>query len=124
MAYASPDDLVGIVDPVPANASLLLARASRDVDRALVAAVYDPAAPDVIEALRQATVEQVAGGLAEGDRSGLGLSTAPQSFTIGRIAVQRGATSTSRAPRTGGLVDQAYAVLQAAGLTGHPPRST
>ena len=120
MAYATPNDLDGIVDPVPANAELLLVRASRAVDQALLTAVYDPTDLDVIEALRQATVEQVAGTLESGDKNGLGVITTSRSFTIGKITVQRDATTAS-APTTGGLVSQAFAVLQAAGLTGQPP---
>jgi hypothetical protein len=118
-AYASQADLDAVVSPVPGNADQLLVRASRDVDRALLTAVYDRTDPAVIAALRDAVLEQVAGNLASGDRGGLGAASAPSSFTIGRLAVQ-GATPAA-VPRTGGLVDQAWAVLQAAGLTGHGP---
>ena len=119
--YATPEDLNGVISPVPDNAALLILRASRAVDRALLTAVYDPDDSAVQEALKQATVEQVAGTQAGGDRTGLGVVQAPQAFTIGRLNVQRG-SAPHQAPTTGGLVDQAWAVLQAAGLTGHPPQ--
>ena len=119
-AYATPDDLTGVVNPVPTHAELLLRRASRAVDRALLCARYDPTDPAIVTALREATVEQVAGMLASGDKTGLGVMNEPQSFTIGKISVQRPATT--EAPSTDGLVNQAYAVLQAAGLTGQGPQ--
>jgi hypothetical protein len=120
-AYAAQADLVGVVNPIPATADLLLVRASRAIDRALLTAVYDRTDPVMIAALKAATVEQLAGTLAGGDKQGLGVATAPpQSFTIGRLAVQKPAAATS-APTTGGIVDQAWSILQAAGLTGHAP---
>ncbi|MET0492915.1 MAG: hypothetical protein ABW000_07255 [Actinoplanes sp.] len=124
VSYATPADLNGVVTPVPANAELLIARASRDIDRALLSAVYDPSDPDVIEALRLATVEQVAGTLDSGDKNGLGVAPAPKSFTIGRLSVQHANSTPPQARRTGRLVDQAFTVLQTAGLTGHAPRQT
>ncbi|MBG0560723.1 hypothetical protein [Actinoplanes aureus] len=119
--YATPNDLTGVVDPVPANAEQLIKRASRDVDRELLCAVYDPTDAATIAALKEATVEQVAGTLAAGDKTGLGVPTVPASFTLGKLSVQRPAAPAT-ASRTGGLVYQAYAVLQAAGLTGHGPQ--
>jgi hypothetical protein len=116
MAYATVADLPA---PIPANAQQLLDRASREIDRALLTAVYDPTDPVVVQALKDATLEQVAGTLASGDKTGLGVTNAPQSFTIGKIAVQK--TAAASASRTGALVDQAFAILQAAGLTGHGP---
>jgi hypothetical protein len=119
-AYANLTDLDDHLGSTPANATQLLIRASRAVDRALLTAVYDPTDLDVIEALKQATLEQVAGTLESGEKTGLGVTTAaPSSFTIGRVAIQR--KSPAAAPTTGGLVDQAWSVLQAAGLTGHAP---
>lgn len=119
-SYAARSDLAGVIPSIPDNVDQLLVRASREVTRALIAAVYDPTDPVIIQALRDATVEQVAGSLAGGDKTGLGASSTPAGFTIGRITVQKPAGSTD-VPRTGGLVDQAFAVLQAAGLTGHAP---
>lgn len=122
--YATSADLAAYPVAVPSgwSAGLLLLRASRDVDRALLTAVYAtdstglPTDPVLQQALRDAVCEQVAAMVATGDRTGLGIG-GPASFTIGKLSVQ-GANSRS-APRTGGLVDQAYAALQAAGLTGH-----
>ncbi|MFI7547208.1 hypothetical protein [Actinoplanes sp. NPDC049599] len=119
-AYAARTDLAGVIPVVPDNAEQLLVRASRDVDRALLTAVYDPTDPAVIAALRDATVEQVAGNLGSGDKTGLGITTTPQGFTLGKLSVQKPAAPAS-APRTGVLVDQAWSILQAAGLTGQSP---
>lgn len=121
-AYAAQADLKGVVDPIPANADQLLVRASRAIDRALLTAIYDPTDPHVILALRQATVEQLLGGLQDGDRTGLGGTSTPPSFTLGRLSVQGAGGTASVVTRTGGLVDQAWAILQAAGLTGHAPQ--
>ncbi|MCY1141378.1 fibronectin type III domain-containing protein [Actinoplanes sp. Pm04-4] len=119
-AYATIGDLNGYLGSTPANARQLLIRASRAVDRALLTAVYDPTSVAVKVALRDAVLEHIAGTRESGDLTGLGVASAPQSFTIGKLSVQRG-SSASSVPTTGGLVDQAYAILQAAGLTGHGP---
>ena len=122
MVYATITDLNGVLDRIPANAELLLIRASRDIDQALICAVYDPTSPAVIDTLRQATVEQVAGNLEDGDTSGLGGSS-PQSFTIGSLSVTRRQTSGGgEVRRVGRLAEQAWLVLHQAGLTGHEPQ--
>lgn len=128
MAYATVEQLMeylGLATP-PANAGLLLTRASRDVDRALICSVYDPTDPDVQAALRDATIEQVAGYLDSGDLTGTGAAPPTSGFTIGRISVQRGGGGSSgsgqQATRIQGLWPQAWAVLQQAGLTGHGPQ--
>jgi hypothetical protein len=118
MAYATVSDLG---DPPPGNAQQLLERASRAIDRALLTARYDPTDPAVVAVLKAATVEQVWGILAGGDKTGLGISGTPQNFTLGRLSVQRG-PGLAAAPTTAGLVDQAFLVLQAAGLTGQAPQ--
>lgn len=119
-AYAAAEDLVGVVDPVPDNADRLLVLAAREIDRALLCAVYDTADADVIAALKAANIEQVVGMLASGDTSGLGITTStPSGFTIGKLSVQQAAVGP--APTTGRLYDQAYEVLQLAGLTGGGP---
>lgn len=66
MAYAVAADLTGWVDPVPADADTLLARASRMLDaQALLTAVYDvddeglPTDPLVAAAFRDAVCAQV-----------------------------------------------------------------
>jgi hypothetical protein len=124
-AYASPADLAavpGAPDPVPDNVDTLLVRASRAINRALLTSVYDADDADVIVALRDATVEQVLGTLAGGDDSGLGVATSVGSFQIGKLQVQKtSSTANGQAPTTSGIVDQAWSILQTAGLTGHAP---
>ena len=121
-AYASQADLASVLYPLPDNAELLLQRAARAIDRALLCAVYDPDDTAVQAALRAATLEQIAGDQADGDTTGLGgVTVSATSFTLGKLTVQKAATSSTPVPRTGGLVDQAYAILQAAGLTAGQP---
>lgn len=109
--------------PDGVDAELLLTRASRDVDSALLCAVYDPDNPDIQAALRDATCEQVAGMLTSGDRTGTGAAPPPSGFTIGKISVQRGGTGGQQtAVRVGRLWPQAWQVLQSAGLTGQGPQ--
>ncbi|WP_433793941.1 hypothetical protein [Actinoplanes sp. CA-252034] len=110
-AHASVDDLPA---PVPADAVDRLVRASRDVDAALLSAFYDPTAPDTLEVLRQATVAQVLGELADARSRG--------GFTIGKISVQAG-PDRDRPARVGPLWQQAWTILQLAGLTGHGPQT-
>ncbi len=123
-AYASQQDLAdaGLI-PMPANADLLLQRASRAIDRALFTSVYDITDTDVVEALKQATVEQVLGTLAGGDTAGLGVTSKVSQFSIGKVSATKQLTSSSGgssgAPTTGGVVDQAWTILAMAGLTGH-----
>ena len=128
MAYATVVDLAGApYNLTPANAQLLLDRASRDVDRALLCAIYDadasgnPTDAAVIAAFKNATLEQVAGNLNSGDSAGLGRSTS--GFTLGRLSVQRASSSASSsdpaAPKKiGTLWEQAWQVLQDPRLAG------
>lgn len=121
-AYASQADLATVIYPLPDDADLLLRRAARAIDRVLLCSVYDPTEPEKIEALRLATLEQIAGGRQDGDTTGLGgITTTSTSFSLGKLSVQRQATSTTPVPRIGGLVEQAWLVLQAAGMTGQGP---
>jgi len=124
MAHATEADLVpAYVATTPANVDLLLTRASRDVDRALLCSVYDPDDADVVTALMEATCEQAAGQLAAGATDGIG-AAAPASFTLGKLSVNRGsggANPAAQARKVGGLWEQAWAVLQLAGLTGQEP---
>lgn len=107
----------------PANAQQLLYRASRDVDQALLCAVYDVTDPAVLVALEQATLEQAAAGLDNGDLTGNGV-TRGGGFTLGRLAVQTPAAGATGAPqKVGRLWAQAWAVLQLAGLTGQGPQT-
>ncbi|TDC81903.1 hypothetical protein E1193_13450 [Micromonospora sp. KC606] len=129
MAYATEAELTAYPVTVPAGASaaLLLTRASRDVDRALLCATYDAADADVIAALRDATIEQVAGMIAAGDLTGTGATQPTSGFTIGKVSVQRGGGSggsSQQAEKINGLWPQAWLVLQTAGLTGQGPQET
>jgi hypothetical protein len=120
-AYATVEQLIDHLGRTPLNAEQLLIRASRDVDRALLCTVYDATDPVIIAALREATLEQVAANLDHGNVTGNG-GARRSGFSIGRITVQAG--STDDAPvRIGSLWEQAWTVLQSAGLTGHGPQS-
>ncbi|MER7363576.1 hypothetical protein [Nonomuraea wenchangensis] len=123
MAYATEDDLVpAYLATAPAQVDLLLVRASRLVDQALLAAVYDAEDADVQTALQEATCEQVAAWAAVGE-DGTGASAEYANVSIGSVSLGRaqsggagggGSAATRLAP-------QAFAVLQQAGLTGHSP---
>ncbi|XVU25806.1 hypothetical protein ACQPZJ_01740 [Actinoplanes sp. CA-054009] len=110
-AYAAVDDLPA---PVPADAVDQLVRASRAIDQALLCAVYDPAAPAIVETLRLATLAQVA----DERRWARGRG----GFTLGRLSVQPVADQ-DRPTRTGPVWSSAWAILQQAGLTGHGPQT-
>lgn len=126
MAYATVEELNAHIGSTPVNAQQLLDRASRDVDRALLCAVYDAADLAVVAALKEATLEQVAANLDNGDVTGNG-STRPAGFTLGRLTVQtvtQAGRDSEGAPRKiGPLWEQAWDVLQQAGLTGYGPQS-
>jgi hypothetical protein len=127
VAYATAAELAAApYNLTPANPDLLLDRASRDVDQALLCQVYDVDDPDNVAALKTATLEQAAGYLDFGDRTGAGVATPTQGFTLGRLSVQKatqGAGAASAQPsRIRGLWPQAWAVLQQAGLTGDGPQ--
>lgn len=125
MAYATTADLQAYLglSVLPDAARLLLERASRDVDDALVCAMYDsgddgmPTDPPIAAALRDATLEQVAWWLALGDDEGLGVASVFAAISIGSV---------SMSGRAGGggpgvLGDQARKILQGAGLLGYGP---
>lgn len=128
MAHATEAELTAypVTVPTGASAALLLTRASRDVDRALLCAVYDATDADVIAALRDATCEQVAGMIAAGDITGTGAMPPTASFAIGKVSVVRGGQgaggSSQQARKINGLWPQAWQTLQAAGLTGQGPQ--
>ncbi|MFF4412119.1 hypothetical protein ACFYY8_06270 [Streptosporangium sp. NPDC001559] len=125
MTYATVDDLVGYVSPTPANAALLLTRASRLVGQALLCAVYDPDDVAVQTALREATCEQVAAWATAGE-DGSGVTPVYSTVTIGSVTLggrSSGGGTNNGSASTSGLAPQAYAVLQAAGLTGHAPQT-
>lgn len=123
-AYATVAELDDWIGSTPTNAAMLLVRASRDVDHTLLCAVYDTTDADVIEALRVATLEQVAAGLDGGDKTGNGAVRKP-GFQLGKLAVQAPAVTAAEggAQKVGRLWSQAWQVLQLAGLTGHGPQT-
>lgn len=124
MAYATLEQLAEHLDPdpAPANSQRLLDRASRDVDSELLCAVYDvdasgmPTKQEHIDALREATLEQVSWRLSQGDDDGL--PSGYQSVSIGSVTLSRGSGATGGVVRLG---DQARQILASAGLTGQEP---
>ena len=125
MAYATKEEYEAETGTTAAaNIGRLLTLASRDVDVALIAAVYDPNNEDVQTALREATIEQAAYWLDTGDTTGTGGIAAWTDVQIGSVRLaggQAGGGQTGSAARP--LAPQAHAVLQLAGLTGHEPRT-
>lgn len=122
MAYATIAELNTKLGYTPANAQTLLDRGSRDVDQALLCSIYDPADADVIAALKEATLEQIAVGLDVGDKTGAGRTNG--GFSIGRLSVQAQSFNSNdpAAPfKIGTLWSQAFYILQSAGLTGFGP---
>lgn len=128
MSYATPDDLAKFLGtPAPANAQLLLDRATRLVRRAVMCAVYatdgngTATDPTVVTALKNATLEQVSAWIT------LGSDGTPQqqyqTVTAGRISLGRGTTSATADAVADGeaLTRQAYLELQQAGLTNQEP---
>ncbi|MFE0692913.1 hypothetical protein [Streptomyces sp. NPDC058869] len=96
MSYATVADLAAWLapEPAPPNAVRLLTLASQRVDRALLGAWYDRDDADVLEVLRQATVQQVHWMLDRGDETEAQadlqtMSTGIRSFT--RRTVGQGA---------------------------------
>ena len=83
----------GTTAPTGAEATRLLTRASRRVDRLLLAAIYDtddtgaPTDPDVAAAVRDATCAQAAWWLETGDESGA--AARYQSVGIGSVNLTR-----------------------------------
>jgi hypothetical protein len=120
MAYATVDDLAGYVTTVPATANILLERCSRDVDDALLTAVYDPTLTTIQDALRRATCEQAAEYIATGRPTGVGPTVA--GFSIGSVSVTRGSGGNAGGgAQTGVLCRRAWQILQQVQLTGMRP---
>jgi len=118
-SYANTQDFydwTGPDGPRPTSLVQLLRRASRAVDRALLAKVYDVTDATVIEALMQATCEQAAfyeaTGMADGINPGY------HSVQIGSVNLTRGYSSAGSSANDDKLSAQAFAILQLAGLTG------
>jgi hypothetical protein len=125
MAYATVEQLVDRLGSTPRNASVLLDRASRDVDRVLMCSNYNTADSAVTTALQEATLEQVAWRLERGDVNGIEHTAqpgVPSGGAAGGVSLSGGGNavggSTYGSPRLG---DQVWIILQQAGLTGQAP---
>jgi hypothetical protein len=124
VAYATSVELAAVLGYTPDNAAALLDRASRDIDRVLLTATYDTADAGVIVALRDATIEQVTYQLTIGNTDGIrhGMQPGvPSGTSAGSVDLSRGRSvggSTQDLPLIG---EQAWAILQAAELTGQGP---
>jgi len=127
MAYATVEQLADrLGSSAPPNASVLLDRASRDVDRVLMCSNYNTADSAVLTALQEATLEQVAWRLECGDVNGIRHDV--QSGVVsggggaGSVSVSRTGNPVGAATYgTPFLGDQAWTILQQAGLTGQAP---
>jgi hypothetical protein len=126
-AYATVEELEEYLGYVPDNATRLLDRASRDIDRLLLCAVYDASDDDIVAALKAATMEQVAYQLVQGNTDGIrhGMQPGvPTGSSAGAVDLSRGQSvggNTSGLPLIG---EQAFAVLQAAQIRFQGPIPT
>ena len=119
--YATPEQLTAWTgQPAPPDAERLLARASEDVDDALISAVYAtdaagmPTDPAIVQALADAVCAQVEYQQATGD-DGTGAAGRWDSVSIGPVSLSGRADG----PAAAGDVDlapRAYRVLRRAGL--------
>lgn len=135
MAYATVQELTesGVLGyAAPANAQLLLDRASRDVDRAINSAIYPvdtdgrPTGSTVAAALKQATLEQVAYQLQVGNTEGIrhGMqSGVPSGSSAGSVELSRGQSAGGSSIDVPFLGDQAEWILRQAGLRGQAPQT-
>jgi hypothetical protein len=137
VAYATEAELVAWLGHPVEGAGRMLDRATRRIRAALISAVYDPADPVVVAALRTACLEQCAAWDTAGtDGSEAGTDADPAawgSVAAGSISLSRasgggqagagGQSSAARAAAAAGLAEQAWLALQQAGLTGHGPRT-
>ena len=111
----------------PPGIDLLLARATRLIDQAIMSAVYDvdddgmPTDSAVRSALRDATIEQAAYWSQTGE-DGTGALSEYAQGSIGSVSLGRHQTE-GAGPGSGArtLAPQAWQILQQAGLTGHGP---
>jgi hypothetical protein len=126
MAYATIGELTTHLGNgyAPNNAQALLDRATRDIDTALLSAIYDATDPVVIAALKDACLEQVVYQLEIGNVAGIrhGMQAGvPSGASAGTVDLSRGLSaggSTVDQPRIG---EQVFSILQQAGLTGQAP---
>ncbi|MDX3214569.1 hypothetical protein PV318_03285 [Streptomyces sp. ME02-6991-2B] len=121
--YATPEQLAAWTGrPAPADAERLLARASQDIDDALLTAVYYtdtagmPTDPDVVAALADATCAQVEYQQATGD-DGTGAAGRWGSVSIGPVALSDRRDTGPAAPDALDLAPRAARALRRAGLT-------
>lgn len=113
-------DITGDDGPRPDSLAQLLVRASRDVDRTLLTAVYDITDAATLTALKEATVEQAAWRIENGQETGI--NAGYHSVQIGSVNLTRGYTGQGSAAVVGTeFSPQAFVILQLAGLTGHAP---
>lgn len=132
MAYATIEQLTESLGHTPNNAQQLLDRASRDINRALVTAVYDTTDATIIAALQTATIEQVAWHLEAGNDKGIRhdqLSGIPSGGGSAGVSLSRSGTPPRSlygegAPHAPVIGEQVWATLQAAGLTAWGPIPT
>ncbi|WP_043471460.1 hypothetical protein [Kitasatospora sp. MBT66] len=120
--YATPEQLATWLGrPAPADAERLLARASEDVDAALLTACYPvdstgaPAHPAHAGALADAACAQVEYQLAAGE-DGTGAAARWSSVSAGSISLSASSTAPAGALD---LAPRTRRALQQAGLTGH-----
>ncbi|MEU2759388.1 hypothetical protein [Streptomyces sp. NPDC007094] len=119
--YATPEQLAAWTgEPAPADAERLLARASSDVDVALLCAIYTtnaagmPTDPHIVQALADAVCAQVEYQTATGD-DGTGAAGRWGSVSIGPVSLGD-RRDTSRAPGDVDLAPRAHRALMLAGL--------
>jgi hypothetical protein len=131
MAYATSAEYTAYTgQTAPADIGLLLTRASRLVDQALLTAVYEvddeqlPVDAAIATALKEATIEQAAAWVASGVEDGTGAADGWGNVSIATVSLGR--PSKNGGAGGGGsaatrLAPQAFMVLQQAGLTGQEP---
>ncbi|MEV5131436.1 hypothetical protein AB0K87_13200 [Streptomyces sp. NPDC053705] len=119
--YATPEQLTAWTgQPAPPDADRLLARASEDVDDALLSAVYDtdalgaPTDPKIVAALADATCAQVEYQQATGD-DGTGAAGRWDAVSIGPVSLS-GRQSGPQAAGDVDLAPRAHRALKRAGL--------
>lgn len=117
--YATVSQLAAWMLPKtpPANAEILLRRASRRVDRALLTSIYDPDDADVVTALMEATCEEVSVRLTQGQSSLV--ATGYTDVSIGSVRLSKGSAGSGGGAADDQLCGEAFTILQLAGLTGY-----
>jgi hypothetical protein len=130
-SYASTKDYatyVGLPDTatLPTNLAVLLRRATREVNRALLTAIYtatDNGADGrpISESLRDMTCEQVSFHLARGESEGM--PSGFQSVAIGSVQLGRGYSGAGGESDTQRFSELAWQIAVDAGLTGHAPKT-